>query len=776
MKKNILATLLLALTMSMGFSSCEDMLTGDMDRHIEIDELAQDTLYSYWGILRSLQHIAERYVILGEGRGDLIDGTQYLSDSISSILNFGLTGDASDGSNRYLKAADFYHVVNSCNAYIYRADTAKVSGLNRPLMLSEYAQVASIRAWAYLQLVLNYGRVPYFEEPMLSTADMEEFRKSAQYVDANSLASSGVAKLVDKLRYVPPVMAGDSIRVIGYPNYYNYGRSENNSIIAHSTQCIFPQDLVLGDIFLLRAQGEGSEADYRQAAQHYYNFLNSDKGGPLLPNSLYAFMKKNQRIDQYDFYYGTWLSMFSNNTAQTGLQAELVTIIPSNKNKLWGEVLRGINELFGYDATISVNTSASDSVTSASINLQLNYEHQLDASKAYFNLSKSQNFEAYIGTSDLKCTVLPGAGDARYWLATNNYVDTNKGAQEEVNFVQKQNPYGVFSTTYPVIYRKASIWLRFAEALNGAGFPGYAFAILRHGLIGTEGWIPEQYRASRNLVYKLDDELTLTVESESDYEPEGIKYFDPTTLVAGEDTTFYMTYPDFFDSCLREGLDTLATHQDSVTFFNAHIKGKAYSYHEKPLSGTSACDYISLRETKQAKSASFLDFSTTYLRGSTSQTQLSIYGGIDEKNLNPGAAYSRSSSNGPVTMGIHARGSGVLRIDEPNTTYNYVDQINKMLGLYFGQATPLTTEEIYDPANLRTVQKAIAALILDEQALETSFEGNRFFDLLCYSRLVGGSEGVEHVARKIASRSGELNQSLYSHLLNQNNWYFKLPQ
>ena len=60
MKKNIIATLLCVLTLGMGFSSCEDMLTGDMDRHIEVDELAQDTLYSYWGILRSLQRVAER--------------------------------------------------------------------------------------------------------------------------------------------------------------------------------------------------------------------------------------------------------------------------------------------------------------------------------------------------------------------------------------------------------------------------------------------------------------------------------------------------------------------------------------------------------------------------------------------------------------------------------------------------------------------------------------------------------------------------------------------
>jgi hypothetical protein len=126
-------------------------------------------------------------------------------------------------------------------------------------------------------------------------------------------------------------------------------------------------------------------------------------------------------------------------------------------------------------------------------------------------------------------------------------------------------------------------------------------------------------------------------------------------------------------------------------------------------------------------------------------------------------------------MGVHARGCGPLRYNETGTTYNYVDQINKMLRLYEGVEQPLTADQIYDPENLRTVQRAIAALILDELALETSFEGNRFFDLLCYSRFIGGSEGIERFAKKVSERSGERNNALYSHLLNQSNWYFKLP-
>lgn len=748
MKKNIIVSLLLALTLGCTFSSCEDMLTGDMDRHVEIDDIAQDTLYSYWGILRSLQNIAERYVILGECRGDMVSGSQYVSDSINSILEFGLDGTATDGSNRYLKAADFYHVINSCNAYIYRCDTAKVSGLNESLMLKEYAQVASIRAWAYLQLVLTYGRVPYFEQPLLSTADIEDFRKAEQYVDANTLASSGVAQKVEEVLYVPTLLREDWERAIPYIDYDYYGRT---TVIAYASQCVFPQDLVLGDIYLLRAQGEGSEADYRMAAQHYYNFLNSDKGGPLLPNRLYVSMTKRMSTEQYDCSIDAWSYNIFRGTRKTSTSNEVVTIIPSNTNKLWGTVLRGINELFGFDATLSVSTSSSDTVTHAYVYLERNFEHQLDASPAYKTLNKAQNYEAYIRPEgNYQCTVLKGAGDARYTRSTSNYTDYDKGASEETNFVMKQNIGGSFSTTYPIIYRKASVWLRYALALNGAGFPGYAFAILRHGLVGTEDWVPS---------------------SIDDYPAETYKFYDPT-LIVENDTTFYEKEEDFIAACLQAGLDTLTTQADSVAYIQAHSAVAPLTWSQIPQGGITVCDYISRREMDAAKNYKFLDFNTIYMRGNVSNNRTYITWGATEYDIYNSASFT--NSNGAVSMGIHQRGCGVLRTGEAQTTYNYVDQINKMLRLYEGQEEDLTAQEIYDPNNLRLVQVALADLILDEEALETAFEGNRFFDLLCYSRFLG-AKGTERVAKRIAERNGTLDASLYSHLQNKDNWYFKLP-
>ena len=102
-RKSIISMLLLSMTFGMFSTSCQDMLSPDSERHAYT--VAEDTLYSYWGILKSLQNIAERYVILNECRGDLVDASSYVSDTIAAIVNFGETDNPElwkDGACAYL--------------------------------------------------------------------------------------------------------------------------------------------------------------------------------------------------------------------------------------------------------------------------------------------------------------------------------------------------------------------------------------------------------------------------------------------------------------------------------------------------------------------------------------------------------------------------------------------------------------------------------------------------------------------------------------------------
>ena len=102
------------------FSSCEDMLTPDLDRYATENRYAQDSVFSAFGILKSIQSIGERFVILDAARSDLATVGTYTTDSIKALANF---ENPKDGDNALLNVADFYHIINSCNYYLAHVDT-----------------------------------------------------------------------------------------------------------------------------------------------------------------------------------------------------------------------------------------------------------------------------------------------------------------------------------------------------------------------------------------------------------------------------------------------------------------------------------------------------------------------------------------------------------------------------------------------------------------------------------------------------------------------------
>ncbi|MCR5821235.1 MAG: RagB/SusD family nutrient uptake outer membrane protein [Bacteroidaceae bacterium] len=727
MKKNIISSLLIVLAMSIGFSSCEDMLEANNERHADINSVVGDTLYGYWGILKSLQNIGERYVILGECRGDLVDGTEYISDSISSILKFDKANNT-DGSNRYLRMADFYHVINSCNAFIHNCDTARVDGRKNQVMKKEYAQVCAIRAWIYLQLVQIYGDVPYITEPMISTAQIDNYwENDGATVNASTLKDQSIIRELISLRNIEPM------------NYGNYGYS---TIICHATQCIFPANLVLGDIFLL----EGSTASCERAAQFYYDYLNSENGGPVHFNGK-CYASRNQRDESIDYSdYNGWIDIFRNKNEVTNA-TELITVIPSSTNKLWGTVQRGVNELFGFEPSLAVKTDTASN-TSASIYLAPNFERQLTASKGYENLSANQEYEFYLGTNSNplqdSVRVLEGAGDARFHIACPNATDED-GAS--VRFVTKQNPRALtnpsnsYSTTYPVIYRKATVWLRFAEAINRAGFPGYAFAILKSGMVNNSKWLPA--------------DSALYIATPAYY------YYDYTDTVAHHVTA--ATQTALVNSLLTDSIIT-----DSLAAVAAvQFQPATYSQWQTQALGSTVCNYISLQEMTKAKSRPYLQFLTDYFNGSDKVDYVSI----SNSDYNTGVTRYNPNNNTYITNGIHWRGCGGMAYNESRTSFNYVNQINKMLTTYEGDTLAMTKEAIYDEANEAKVINAIEDLICDEMALESGIEGNRFFDLM---RMARHRNDNDFLARRVAARKSSYDspdEALRTRLQTESNWY-----
>ena len=91
------------------------------------------------------------------------------------------------------------------------------------------------------------------------------------------------------------------------------------------------------------------------------------------------------------------------------------------------------------------------------------------------------------------------------------------------------------------------------------------------------------------------------------------------------------------------------------------------------------------------------------------------------------------------------------------------------------------------PTDLAAQINAMETLIADEMALETAYEGWRYYDLMRIARHKNNDAadyGTQWLAWKIARRSLNLKPyespntvdgALYGKLLNQNNWFLQNP-
>ena len=127
-----------------------------------------DSVYSVLGILNKIQVIADRTVLLGEVRGDLVTTTDAASADLKNLANFELSKD-----NQYNHVSDYYAVINNCNYYIAHVDTA-MQRRGRYVFREEYAAVKAFRAWTYLELVKAYGQVPLVLTPMMTEREARE--------------------------------------------------------------------------------------------------------------------------------------------------------------------------------------------------------------------------------------------------------------------------------------------------------------------------------------------------------------------------------------------------------------------------------------------------------------------------------------------------------------------------------------------------------------------------------------------------------------------------
>lgn len=431
-------------------ASCDDMLDMGNDYVVYADQnhltSPADTVNSVLGILNKLQGIAVRTNLLGEVRGDLVKVNNVAITDLKDLANFEITDD-----NRYNQPRDYYAVINNCNYFLAYADTTLINNRNEKIFEREYAAVRSIRAWTYLQLALNYGRVPLVTQPILTELDSQ---KDFPMMDLEGICDYFINDLQP---YITSTL----------PGFTNIDDRINPRL------CFFPVPVVLGDLYLWKGAVSQNSYYSRLAAQSYYRWIMTDTYKGITRTGQWRREWPTSNLESGDYYgHNSWTSgigvqPFS--SAAIGYYgsygAEVVTVIAMDSASNDG-YYNQLRELYN-------TTSSNDYQASLSPSQRM---FQYSEARAYCGETSTGSL-VYPSKDDIDETLMPYCvGDLRLADRLTTKTGRVNGVSVELQSIDKTNLQDVY------IYRVGTVYLRLAEALNHAGFPRFAYTILSTGL------------------------------------------------------------------------------------------------------------------------------------------------------------------------------------------------------------------------------------------------------------------------------------------------------
>ena len=449
--KSIIACGLLLLGVGAATTSCEDMFTAE-NTLVTTDLAPKDTLYQMMGIIQRMQKLADRTVLLGEIRADLVE-----VDPIHASADIQeLSVNKVSLNNVYNKPADYYAVINNCNVFLTKVDSARFGQGIRRYFEKEICSVKCFRAWCYLELVKIYGEVPFITQPVLTSGQAEDILLTGQKADMKTILDFCIADL----QKYPDMPENEELRQ-SYGNKMYAGIKYNEMMI--------PVRALLAELYLWRASYTNSQQDYLNAIAMYHDFFTFPREEVNTGNYDVAWMDRDFHgmSDSYINYF-------------IGASELCAGVLPMDTTTYYGNVA---------DLAAVFNSKYSNKYYPAAI-----------PSQRMKDISKSQDYCYY--TTDGKISeIIMGShnpndyenklyeGDLRLssiYYTMSNFRESQYNS--DVNPMMMVN-YKYYTSTssdrriqYIPLFRYTTLYLHMAEALNRAGFPETAFAILAHGL------------------------------------------------------------------------------------------------------------------------------------------------------------------------------------------------------------------------------------------------------------------------------------------------------
>lgn len=495
MKKKLIYTMTFLLGGTFLFSSCDDMLNVDSNRvEYEFDDWSlNDSVYSVLGILKSVQEVADRQVLINELRADLVTVNE--AKAVVDIQELSRS-EFNLETNGYLDVKDYYSIINNCNIYLARVDTTLEKN-NVRLMLPEYVAVKSVRAWTYLQLAINYNNVPYFTEPILTHSAAEEVMNTPM-LTRDEIINKLIADILpyeNPAAYTMPAWDKD-----GKVLKFGYGESGTE---VETKQLFVPIRMLLGELYLWKR-------DYKNAARFFYaQITGSGTNETAKKYNDYGYRATYSGEGGKNMNNG-YIGMFAAKNFSTA-SGSFFTIIPFANTDLYGTT-SGLAAVFSPNGEIGAA--------------------QVVASPGMQSLAKRQIYRHYEGSDPKQPTSVEYShlydypGDLRIKATTYSQRSQDELQTEYKNIIGKFNfeegTLGMdveytpnIRTSFLILLRKEHAYLRFAEALVGLEREGYtgamdlAMEVLKVG-------VKQNYQLLKNPKYESVTDTTYVIKETTD--------------------------------------------------------------------------------------------------------------------------------------------------------------------------------------------------------------------------------------------------------------------
>ena len=676
--KSIIACGLLLLGAGAATTSCEDMLTAE-NNLVTTDLAPQDTVYQMMGILQRMQKLADRTVLLGEVRADLVTvDPVHASTDIQE-----LAANTVSTTNAYNSPAEYYAVINSCNIYLAYVDSLYTI-YGDYYYEKEICATKCFRAWCYLELAKIYGEVPFFTEPVITDEKADQIVSSAP--------KSGIVDILDfaikDLSKYPYMAKNDELRP-------RYGKQEWNGI--RWNNFFIPVRALLGELYLWRGSVTGNTDDYVNAVRMYHDYF-CYPGEEIATryNNVYWI---NQECSAPEPLMRSVASSYASD--EFYVRANNAGILPLDSVAYFGNT-SDLRKVFNSQYSNNYYPAVFPSQRVRDISKSQRYCY-------YDYVLKADTTYASTDPNDYDNSLL--VGDLRLFAAYSTESNMsearyNSSVNEMKTFITKWTEGSSSLLTdrrqaYIPYWRNTILYLHMAEALNLAGFPETAFAVLAHGLT-------YKVMNDRDIISQNEFDRLCDIKSYG-FSLSDSKYNTDATLVGKTNSSFVIWPSTVFENLDRSRSKSGGSYPTVTVISNGNDISTKYQIgiHTIGSGDTEFNKYYQLNTDEVTA-------------GIQPMPDKPVYGEVPKLGKNP--------------------------TEEQQAAYDAAVAANEALyAQYKADSTTVADANLAYLASpaVRAIRQAhVRELILEEEALEGMFEGTRFYDLLRYQmqdKKVGGA-------------------------------------